>query len=454
MIARLGVSLTAAIILVPTSLSGAPSVYPTGTTILDPERSWNGYTVLSLLATQAVVVIDMNGNVVKRWEDFNNSAGGPARVFPGGTVIAPRGARPPHQESLELAQRNFDGDIQWKLGGSVEIELPDGNVVQSLRQHHDWQLADQPAGYFSPGVEPQPVTGTVLVLAHDERSEPNVADVLLEDDRIIEVTPDGEVLWEWLASDHIDEFQFDDAARATIANAPGFSRARGSLDWFHINSATYVGPNRWYDAGDERFAPDNIVISSRQSSIVAIIARDGSVAWQIGPDFGSTDALRAIRQIVGQHHAHIIPEGLPGAGNLMIFDNGGSSGYGTPSGMAPTGLGIHARSSSRILEIDPTTLELVWSYQAPNFFSTNISGAQRLPNGNTLITEGAPGRLFEVTNDRTIVWEYMSPFFAGPRNTNSVYRAYRIPYTWIPQLTEPMEEAVTPPPLGEFALPQ
>jgi hypothetical protein len=88
----------------------APSVYPTGVTIYDPAQTWNGYTVLSLLGTQAVVVIDMNGTEVKRWNGFNNSAGGPAVVLPGGGVIAPVGARPPHQESLALVQRDFDGD--------------------------------------------------------------------------------------------------------------------------------------------------------------------------------------------------------------------------------------------------------------------------------------------------------------------------------------------------------
>ena len=94
----------------------AQSVYPTGTTIYDPDRAWNGYTVLSPLQTPAVLVIDMNGNVVKRWEDYNNSAGGPARVLPGGFVMAASGARPPYQESLELIQRGL-GDFEkafWK----------------------------------------------------------------------------------------------------------------------------------------------------------------------------------------------------------------------------------------------------------------------------------------------------------------------------------------------------
>jgi hypothetical protein len=101
----------------------------------------------------------------------------------------------------------------------------------------------------------------------------------------------------------------------------------------------------------------------------------------------------------------------------------------------------------------PTTLELVWSYTAPRFFSTNISSAQRLPNGNTLITEGAGGRMFEITTDGTIVWEYLNPLFAGPRSSNDVYRAYRLPYDWIPQLAKPTEQAVTPPALGEFRVP-
>jgi len=89
----------------------AQTVYPTGTTIYDPDRAFNGYTVLSPLQTQAVLVIDMNGTVVKRWDDFNNSAGGPARVLPGGFVMSASGARPPHQESLELIQRDFDGKV-------------------------------------------------------------------------------------------------------------------------------------------------------------------------------------------------------------------------------------------------------------------------------------------------------------------------------------------------------
>src|SRR4030095_9907735 len=139
-------------------------------------------------------------------------------------------------------------------------------------------------------------------------------------------------------------------------------------------------------------AQKTVTLSSREASLLAIVARDGSVVWRLGPNFLESDALRAVGQIIGQHHPHLIPKVVPEGGTLMVFDNGGASGYGPSSGMAPRGTGVFARPSSRVLEIDPVSLKLVWSYTAgAQFFSTNISGAQRLPNGNTLITEGAGG---------------------------------------------------------------
>jgi len=429
----------------------APTVYPTGTTIYQPDKTWNGYNVLSILDTPKVVVIDMNGNVVKEWDGFNLSPGGPARVIPGGNVIGTTGAFPPHQEALALVQRDFEGRETWRFDGAEQVTLENGETVNSARIHHDWQRTDLPAGYYSPGFTPLTEGANTLILAHTNHDDANVSTVTLEDDRLIEVGPDGDILWEWRAGDHIDQFGFSVEARDTIQRGVGYSQGRGSMDWLHINSATYVGPNQWYDAGDERFAPENVIISSRQTSVIAIINRDGDVVWQLGPNFSDSPEEQAIGQIIGQHHAHFIPPGLPGAGNVMIFDNGGSSGYGAPGALTASGSGIYARSTSRILEIDPVSLDVVWSYRASNFFSTNISGAQRLPNGNTLITEGAPGRIFEVTVDGENVWEYMNaPSPYSRRGSNSVYRAYRIPYDWIPQLQPPQEEAVEPPTLGTF----
>lgn len=443
-----------AVLFLSVKLDAAPTVYPTGTTIYDPQKAWSGLTVLSVLDTPGVVVIDMNGNVVKQWQDFNVSAGGPARVLPNGIVIAPSGTNPGHQESLELIQQDFDGETMWRFQNSEQIDSANGKSVWSARQHHDWQRQDFPAGYYSPEATPAAEGSNTLLLTHTSYENKNIVDMTLEDDRLVEVSWGGEILWDWRAGDHIDEFQFDKEERAAIKEAANSGYRRDSFDWMHINSATYVGPNHWFDAGDQRFAPNNIIISSRQSSVVAVIDRQGSIIWQLGPDFSRTEEQRKIRQMIGQHHAHIIPKGLPGAGNMLIFDNGGSSGYGAPSPIAPNGVGVYARATSRVLEINPKTLELVWSYSAPHFFSTNISSAQRLVNGNTLVTEGAPGRVFEVTSEGEIIWEYMNPPSRFGRSSNAVYRAYRIPYDWIPQLEKPVEMAVQTPELGEFVLPQ
>jgi hypothetical protein len=444
-------------------MAAAPTVYPTGTTIYDPDKAENGFTVLSILGTRAVVVIDMNGRVVKQWDDYNVSAGGPARILPGGIVIASNGAFPGHLETTALIARDFDGKELWRFDRAEEItikrETGEGDAkttveekLWSARQHHDWQRSDFPSGYYSPDFTPGLAGGRTLILAHASHKDEAIADVVVDDDWLYEVDGAGKIVWDWRAGDHIDELGLDVAARTAIRR----NAQRDDFDWFHINSATYLGPNKWFDAGDKRFDPGNIVISSRQTSILAIVARDGSIVWRIGPDFSDSLKQQAIGQIIGQHHAHLIPKGLPGAGNLLVFDNGGSSGYGAPNAISPTGNAIYARASSRVLEIDPVTLEVVWSYTAPNFYSVNISGAQRLANGNTLITEGAPGRVFEVTGGARpeIVWEYMQAASgAGPFASPAVYRAYRLPYGWIPQLAVPAQVAIPRPAAGTFQVP-
>lgn len=427
----------------------APTVYPTGTTIYDPARAFNGFTVLSPLETEAVIVIDMNGRVVKRWDGFSMLAGGPARVLPGGVAVAPQGIHPGHQEATALVAEDFDGVRLWRIDHVEEIER-DGNRQWSARQHHDWQRTDFPAGYFSPQSTPSASAAATLLLTHTSHRDPAIADVLLEGDRLVEIDETGAVSWDWRLDEHIDEFRLSAAERAAIRRGG----TRDGYDWFHANSATYVGPNKWFDAGDARFAPANVIISSRQANIVAIVDRaSGRIVWQIGPDFSATPQQAAIRQIIGQHHAHLIPEGLPGEGNLLVFDNGGAAGYGDPTPLAPTGSGLYARPVSRVLEINPVTLSVVWSYAAPNFFSSNISGAQRLPNGDTLITEGAPGRVFEVTPEGKTVWEYVAPPGETGRKSNAVYRAYRIPYGWLPQIAPPAEQAIVPPEPGAFHVP-
>jgi hypothetical protein len=182
--------------------------------------------------------------------------------------------------------------------------------------------------------------------------------------------------------------------------------------------------------------------------------KSGKIVWKIGPYYDSSEELQKLGWIIGQHHVHLIPAGLPGAGNILIFDNGGWAGYGAPNPSSPKGRQNALRDYSRVLEIDPTNLSIVWQYtpkeaglihplDSNRFYSPFISSAQRLPNGNTLITEGSDGRIFEVTAEHEIVWEYISPYEGEEEfKMNMVYRAYRAPYEWVPQLSHPKETAI------------
>jgi hypothetical protein len=429
-------------------MAASPTVFPTGTTIYQPDKAWNGLTVLSLLGTPAVVVLDMDGREVWRWDDYNLAPGGPARVLPGGIVVASVGTFPGHLESQALVARNFDGEEEWRFDHAEQIAL-DGKAQWSARQHHDWQLSGFPAGYYSPQFTPRLDGSSVLLLTHSSHTDPAIADVGLDDDKLIELDPKGKVTWQWRAGDHIDDFGFTPAARAAIRRGG----KKDGYDWLHMNSAVWLGPNKWFEAGDKRFDPQNVIVSSRQASVIAIIDRAGKVVWQLGPDSTTSEATRALGQIIGQHNVTMIPEGLPGAGDLLLFDNGGAAGYGDPSPISPNGDTIYQRATSRVLEIDPVTLKLVWSYSAPNFYSFNVSGAQRLPNGDTLITEGTQGRVFEVTPKSEIVWEYVAPPGPGLRASNAIYRAYRIPYAWLPQVAKPAETPIARPDPATFHVP-
>ena len=190
--------------------------------------------------------------------------------------------------------------------------------------------------------------------------------------------------------------------------------------------------------------------AAAQAEPLAIVARDGTVAWRLGPNFLESEELRAIRQIIGQHHPHLIPRVCPEQEPDGLRQRRGErlrpAEWSRPR---PPIFQRPARAYSKSTRNDEACLVL----HGREFFSSNISGAQRLANGNTLITEGARGRLFEVTSDRQIVWEYIYPVFGGANASNAVYRGYRVPYDWIRQIARPAERAVVPPPIADFRVP-
>ena len=442
---------------------GHASIYPTGVTIYKPEKCFNGYTLFPAKG-QGALLIDMNGKAVHLWKDLQ---GFPNKLLPGGIVIGSTGERDKqfsHQDMLDLVQVDWDGNIQWSFQQHEYTEDEGYEPRWIARQHHDYQRTGNPVGYYVPGMECKTDSGNTLVLAHRNANKPRITGYTLLDDCIYELDWEGNKIWEWNAIDHFNELGLTEIEKNALCRNPNL-RDCGLGDWAHINSMSVIGPNKWYDNGDERFHPDNIIMDSRDLNIIFIINKEtGKIVWQLGSDFSSTRELRAIGQIIGQHHAHIIPKGLPGEGNLLVFDNGGFAGYWLPGPTTKEGLKAHKRDFSRVLEINPITLEIVWQYtptqakltrpmQAHYFYSPLVSSAQRLPNGNTFITEGCSGRFIEVTAECETVWEYISPYKDAKSNMNMVYRAYRYPYEYVPQLDKPEELAVESIDNSDFRLP-
>lgn len=444
---------------------GRPTVYPTGVTIYKPEKCFNGFTVFPSPESGAML-IDMNGKVMRNWADLQ---GMPNKLLPGGYILGHRGERDrsmSYQDRIDLVQVDWDGNIVWEFNHHEYIEDEGIPAQWMARLHHDYQREGNGVGYYVPNAMPKVLEGNTLILAHTDVRKPRISPQILIDDCIYEVDWAGKKIWEWKASDHFNEFGFSETAKNAMYRNPNiqYCGPEGQGDWLHINSMSVLGMNQWYDKGDERFHPDNIIIDSREAGILAIICKaTGKIVWKVGPDYTASAELRKLGVIVGLHHCHMIPKGLPGEGHILLFDNGGFSGYGAPNQFSRTGLKVNRRDYSRVIELNPVTLEIVWEcdagklgYKSPAvqhyFYSPLISSAQRLPNGNTLITEGSSGRFIEVTVEHEIVWEYVNPYTKKDGISNQVYRAYRYPYDWVPQANASNEVEVVPPKNTQFRL--
>ena len=88
-----------------------------------------------------------------------------------------------------------------------------------------------------------------------------------------------------------------------------------------------------------------------------------------------------------------------------------------------------------MLEIDPRDGSRIWTWEADPpeaFFSETRGACQRLPNGNTLITESERGHAFEVTRSGEIVWEYWNPDLVGNRRRR-IYSVQRVALERLPE---------------------
>jgi hypothetical protein len=440
---------------------------PTELLFWDQAKAYNGYTLFGAAGTS--YLIDMQGKVVHTWPVGTNP-----RFLPNGHLLdASRDDPSGFQGFVEL---DWDGKTVWEYTEKRAGYAP----------HHDWtrifnRKLDAPTTLY---IANRRISNQeALDAGADPRHAPyNDAEM----DAIVEVDMQGSVVWEWWFFDHV--VQSIDPAKPhytgvgkSVADYPG--RLNLNLpgrplrrDWLHSNAIDY---NAELDqivinsVHGELYVIDHgstFVPGDPQASIAKAAGPAGDFLYRFGDParYQQGDPPRILenwdsatsghRQIGGSHHAHWIEPGLPGAGHLMVFNNGqylfertpqssvieinpflDSAARDTGHYVNPPDAGYREERYERDTHKTPRLIsrQVAWSYQSKSnmgFFSHIWSSAQRLPNGNTFICADTEGHLFEVTSSGDLAWEYINPvtregaFKVLPDSlpmTNSVFRAIR-----------------------------
>ena len=292
--------------------------------------------------------------------------------------------RLPETERSLFAELLDDGSIIVTLGPDTLAKIgPDSKLVWELplQAHHDVAVADDGTLYV--------VTSRWIV--YQERR------VLF--DGIARVSPDGRLLSQWWSFDFLPELTRYHAERELDRPpVPGKKGAKVRRDYYHTNSIELL-PDTPLGRRDPRFRAGNLMVCLHQVNLVMILDQDDmSVTWAWGGD-----------ELDWPHMPTMLDDG-----NILVFDNGSHRGW------------------SRVVEVEPVSGEIVWSYEGDpreSFFTKFRGCNQRLENGNTLICESERGRVFEVTMDGRIVWEYWNPMITdGKRRRISRLNRYPAEY--------------------------
>lgn len=211
-------------------------------------------------------------------------------------------------------------------------------------------------------------------------------------DVLMWVADGGEVVDLWRSWDHLEALQqhhqptdLDEPHEAPLP--------KKGHDYYHLNTVEVL-PDTPLGREDHRFRAGNILICLRNVHLIVILDRDTKqVTWSWGPG-----------ELEFPHMPTMLPDG-----NILVYDNG------------------VWRENSRVIELDPVSEQIVWTYEGKppeSFFSKRRGSNQRLPNGNTLIAESEKGHVVEVTREGEIVWEFWNPELKDNRRKR-IYRFMR-----------------------------
>ncbi len=355
-----------------------------GPAIINLEKISQGYTLIAPYNRVVnekehdgkIYLLDIQGNAIHTWKTENQPLYSILKKE--GNLItvleSPKYKEfyPPGGNTGTIQELDWDSNVVWEykeegLHHDVTI-LPSGNILAAVWEKTPSNVAELISG----GVDNTQINNTTW------------------SDKIIEINREGKVVWSWHSHENLDP-EIDTLG----ALMPKFG-------WTYVNGMDYTEKNP-IDGSEA------IILSMRSLNTVMIIRKeDGKVIWRSPKNMLNT-----------QHDPSFLPNG-----NILVFDNGLTR--------QPSPFPVYA---SRVVEIDPRTNKVVWQFEAGQnvidkvkLFSPIVGGAQRLMNGNTLITDGVRGHIFEVTPDGKIVWDIINPYTTkqtGAFPNNFIFNAKR-----------------------------
>lgn len=375
-----------------------------------------GYTLLIPMHNGHTYLINNDGQIVNSWFDGNSEPGRMAHLLPNGHLL--RSVSLPNSgpetgggDGGRITEYDWSGNKVWQFDYSTpqyamhhDLKmLPNGNVIVLLVEVKT--LAEMTEAGFRPNILQAGFS-------------------ILVPDAVIEIEPQrptgGKIVWEWHVWDHL--VQNYDATKHNygVPSAhpelvdPNASPGQIASFWNHMNAIDY-NPDL-----------DQIMVSVRGNSEFWILDHSTTTAeakghtggrYGKGGDllyrWGNPSMYGAGRNtdemLYQQHDSQWIAKGRPGAGNILVFNNGVNRPGGNYSSVDEVAPAVDA-SGNYTMAAAPKTLQ--WTYAGAGterYYDGDVSGAERQPNGNTLICYGTHGLIEEVTAAGEIVWKYMNP---------------------------------------------
>ncbi len=378
-------------------------------------QSQDGYVLFAPITNTTTYLIDKCGKQVHAWASTRRP-GQSVYLLSDGTLLRPgntgntvftAGGTGGIIEKLD-----WNGNVTWSytISSATECQhhdicnLPNGNILALV-----WELKTN-AEAVNAGRNPTLTPATVW------------------SEKIVELQPVGTntatIVWEWHVWDHlIQDYDNTKGNFGVVSQKPelintNYNATTSNADWLHNNSITYNAALNQILVSSHNFNEFWIIDHSTTTVEASSHSggthnKGGDLLYRWGNPASYNTGVVADKKLFGQHNAYWIETGLKDAGKIMVFNNG----QGRPSGNYST---IDIINPPVDMNGDYTLVSgqkylpdsAEWNYQSvptSGFYSNNISGAQRLINGNTIICEGSKGIFFEIDSSKNTVWRYVSP---------------------------------------------